>query len=262
MKNYYKILEVDRYSTAEDIKLSFRNLAKKYHPDSNSGSSNFTEIMQDINEAYGVLSKSDIKRKYDIEWDKIFGKPKEEQKQKSSQNSQRSSSNRQNSSSSQSSNKSKTRRNSNEYFWDGSKSETSESNESFEKFKRRILQKEKKGEFEKTSDFQKRVEALESELLNNYLGKQNIKMNYEADSEKFFIAINKTLHFQIDVSIDIAESFKANVKNFYIRFSKDLEILEISTEFRGHKFVGKGFNRNWKVKRFDDWETKRFELGN
>jgi DnaJ-class molecular chaperone len=88
--------------------------------------------MQDINEAYRVLSKSDIKRKYDIEWDKIFGKPKEEQKQKSSQNSQRSSSNRQNSSSSQSSNKSKTRRNSNEYFWDGSKSETSEYSESFE----------------------------------------------------------------------------------------------------------------------------------
>lgn len=248
MKNYYKILEVDRNATIEDIKLSFRNLAKKYHPDSNNGSSNFNEIMQDINEAYGVLSKSDIKREYDIQWDRIYRQPKEEQRQKSSQNSQRSSSSSQNSSSSQSSNKSQAERDLNEYFWDGSSSEEV-SERSFAKFRNTILQNQKKGEFEKQADFQHRKAILENKLLNRFLGKQEIQMNYEADSEKFFITINQTLHFQIDVSIDIAESFKANVKNFYIRFSKDLEILEISTEFRGHKFLGVGFNRDWKIRR-------------
>ena len=36
-KNYYKILNITEAATQKDIKKSFRELAKKYHPDSNKG---------------------------------------------------------------------------------------------------------------------------------------------------------------------------------------------------------------------------------
>jgi curved DNA-binding protein len=239
LKDYYKILEVERNSSITDIKLSYRNLAKKYHPDSNGGIDNFTEIMQDINEAYGVLSKEDSRRKYNIEWDKIYGKPKEEPKRESSQNRE----------SYQKREEPKRKRNLSEYFWDGSNPQKYETStyETFEKFKKRILSNTEKGEFEKTVDHQNRLAVVESELLNNFLGKQKVEMTYEADSERFFISINGTLKFQIDISIDLAPDFKKSVKNFEIRFSKDLEVLEISTKFRGQKFLGEGFDRNWDI---------------
>ena len=36
-KDYYKILDVDRKASAEEIKKAYRNLAMKYHPDRNPG---------------------------------------------------------------------------------------------------------------------------------------------------------------------------------------------------------------------------------
>ena len=35
MKDYYKILQVEPTATQEEIKKSFRKLAKKFHPDVN-----------------------------------------------------------------------------------------------------------------------------------------------------------------------------------------------------------------------------------
>ena len=35
MGPYYKILDVNTYSTQEEIKASYRRLSKKYHPDIN-----------------------------------------------------------------------------------------------------------------------------------------------------------------------------------------------------------------------------------
>ena len=35
VKDYYNILEVDRSASERDIKKSYRNLSKKYHPDKN-----------------------------------------------------------------------------------------------------------------------------------------------------------------------------------------------------------------------------------
>ena len=32
-KDYYKLLEIDKDSSEEDIKKAYRKLAKKYHPD-------------------------------------------------------------------------------------------------------------------------------------------------------------------------------------------------------------------------------------
>ncbi len=68
-KDYYKILglETSRVSI-DEIKLAYRNAAKKYHPDVNVGDSLAEERIKDINEAYRVLSVPSSKRKYDRIW--------------------------------------------------------------------------------------------------------------------------------------------------------------------------------------------------
>ena len=62
MKNYYKILEVEENATDEQIKKSFRNLSKQYHPDINP---NGSEKFKEINEAYEVLSDREKRHRYD-----------------------------------------------------------------------------------------------------------------------------------------------------------------------------------------------------
>ncbi len=63
-KNYYEILEVNRKSSDQDIKLNFRRLAKEYHPDKNK-TPGAEEKFKDINEAYAVLTDTERRRKYD-----------------------------------------------------------------------------------------------------------------------------------------------------------------------------------------------------
>jgi molecular chaperone DnaJ len=63
-KDYYKILELDKNASADDIKKSYRKLALKYHPDKNS-ESGAEEKFKEISEAYSVLSDPDKKSKYD-----------------------------------------------------------------------------------------------------------------------------------------------------------------------------------------------------
>jgi molecular chaperone DnaJ len=59
MKDYYKILEVEENASEDQIKKSYRNLSKKYHPDVNPDG---TEKFKDIAEAYEILGD---KRKRD-----------------------------------------------------------------------------------------------------------------------------------------------------------------------------------------------------
>lgn len=68
-KDYYKILglETSRVSI-DEIKVAYRNAAKKYHPDVNIGDSLAEERIKDINEAYRILSIPSSKRKYDRIW--------------------------------------------------------------------------------------------------------------------------------------------------------------------------------------------------
>ncbi len=74
-KDYYKILNLDTNKvTAEQIKVAYREQAKKYHPDVNVGNSNAEERFKDINEAYRVLSEPNAKRKYDRMWNNYIGK--------------------------------------------------------------------------------------------------------------------------------------------------------------------------------------------
>ena len=74
-KDYYKILgfETNRVSI-EEIKIAFREQAKKYHPDLNEGSGIAEERFKDINEAYRKLSNPASKRKYDRSWNSNIGK--------------------------------------------------------------------------------------------------------------------------------------------------------------------------------------------
>lgn len=81
-KDYYKILELkDNKVNIEEIKIAFREQAKKYHPDVNQGPI-AEERFKDISEAYRILSNSQTKRKYDHIWYSHVGRKLDKDKQK------------------------------------------------------------------------------------------------------------------------------------------------------------------------------------
>jgi curved DNA-binding protein len=63
--DYYKILGVDRKASDKELKKAFRKLARKYHPDVNSGDSEAVEMFKKINEANEVLSDPEKRKQYD-----------------------------------------------------------------------------------------------------------------------------------------------------------------------------------------------------
>ena len=58
MKNYYEILEVDKNASDEIIKLAYKSLVKKYHPDLKDSTEKqiAEEKIKEINEAYDIIS--------------------------------------------------------------------------------------------------------------------------------------------------------------------------------------------------------------
>ncbi|XP_039034139.1 chaperone protein DnaJ-like [Hibiscus syriacus] len=65
-KDYYKILEVDYGATDDNIRLNYRKLALKWHPDKHKGDSAVTSKFQEINEAYNVLIDPEKRFEYDL----------------------------------------------------------------------------------------------------------------------------------------------------------------------------------------------------
>ena len=63
-KDYYKILEVPREASQEDIRKAYRKLARKYHPDV-SKEADAEARMRDINEANDVLRDAEKRAAYD-----------------------------------------------------------------------------------------------------------------------------------------------------------------------------------------------------
>jgi molecular chaperone DnaJ len=63
-ETHYQILKIDSQATAEEIKHSYRRLAKEFHPDLNQSRDNHDRIIK-INAAYEVLSDPLRRREYD-----------------------------------------------------------------------------------------------------------------------------------------------------------------------------------------------------
>ena len=69
-KDYYRILGVGKDASEKDIKLSYRKLARQFHPDVNPGDKSAEAKFKEINEAFEVLSDTEKRKKYDKYGDK------------------------------------------------------------------------------------------------------------------------------------------------------------------------------------------------
>ena len=63
--DFYKLLEVDKKATEEDIKKAYRKKAMENHPDRNPGDANAEKRFKEIQEAYDVLSDVHKRAQYD-----------------------------------------------------------------------------------------------------------------------------------------------------------------------------------------------------
>lgn len=64
-RNYYDILKVPKNAAPDEIKRSYRKLARQYHPDLNPGDKSAEEKFKTIGEAYDVLSDAEKRSQYD-----------------------------------------------------------------------------------------------------------------------------------------------------------------------------------------------------
>jgi curved DNA-binding protein len=82
-KDYYEILGVAPNADKKAIQQTFRQLARKHHPDVNPGNKDAEEKFKTINEAYQVLSDVKQRKKYDelraqyLQWQKT-GSPQQQ----------------------------------------------------------------------------------------------------------------------------------------------------------------------------------------
>jgi curved DNA-binding protein len=71
-RDYYGTLGVPRNATQADLKKAFRKLARKHHPDVNTGDAAAERRFKEVNEAYDVLSDPEKRKLYDqlgADWD-------------------------------------------------------------------------------------------------------------------------------------------------------------------------------------------------
>lgn len=64
-RDYYEVLGVSRDADSSAIKKAYRKLAKKYHPDTNAGSTAAEDKFKEITEAYDILSDPEKRKLYD-----------------------------------------------------------------------------------------------------------------------------------------------------------------------------------------------------
>ena len=61
----YKVLEVSKEASQDEIRRSYRRLARKFHPDANPGDKKAEERFKEIQHAYEILSRPEKRREYD-----------------------------------------------------------------------------------------------------------------------------------------------------------------------------------------------------
>ncbi len=64
--DYYKVLEIDKNASEDDVKKAYRKLARKLHPDLNPNDKEANKKFQQINEANEVLSDPEKRKKYNL----------------------------------------------------------------------------------------------------------------------------------------------------------------------------------------------------
>lgn len=64
-KDYYKVLGVEKSASTKDITKAYRQLAREYHPDTNSGNPKAEERFKEISAAYDVVGDEKNRKKYD-----------------------------------------------------------------------------------------------------------------------------------------------------------------------------------------------------
>ncbi len=64
-RDYYEVLGLQKGASEEEIKKAFKSMARKYHPDLHPGDKEAEAKFKEVNEAYGVLSDSEKRARYD-----------------------------------------------------------------------------------------------------------------------------------------------------------------------------------------------------
>jgi molecular chaperone DnaJ len=64
-KDFYAVLGISADASADEIKKQYRKLARKFHPDANSGDAGAEKRFKEIGEAYAVLSDPEQRQQYD-----------------------------------------------------------------------------------------------------------------------------------------------------------------------------------------------------
>ena len=76
VRDPYEVLGVSRKASADEIKKSFRKLAKKHHPDSNTGDPKAAARFSELNSAYEILGDEKKRKAFDAGEIDADGKPK------------------------------------------------------------------------------------------------------------------------------------------------------------------------------------------
>ncbi len=66
IKNYYRILGLESSATSDEIRMAYKRLVRKYHPDLHPDDEKIQRVFGEIKEAYEVLGDLDKRLNYNL----------------------------------------------------------------------------------------------------------------------------------------------------------------------------------------------------